>query len=46
VLLDGISHILRRQPTPTVRTYRRDARTPIDERIVPLISEWIALLTA
>lgn len=41
VLLDGVSHILRRQSTATLRTYRRDARAPIDERIVPLISEWI-----
>ena len=44
VLLDGLSHILRRQSTATLRTYRRDAREPIDERIVPLISEWIEQL--
>ncbi len=43
-LLDGVSHILRRQPTATLRTYRKDARRPIDERIVPLIAEWITTL--
>jgi alpha-beta hydrolase superfamily lysophospholipase len=42
--LDGVSHILRRQPTATIRTYRRDARLPIDERIVPLISAWVEQL--
>ena len=42
--LDGLSHILRRQPTATLRTYRKDARRPIDERIVPLIVQWIAQL--
>ncbi len=45
VLLDGLSHILRRQPTATLRTYRRDARLPIDERIVPLIAAWVEQLT-
>ncbi len=42
--LDGVSHILRRQPAATLRTYRKDAREPIDERIVPLISTWIGQL--
>ncbi len=45
LLLDGLSHILRRQPTATLRTYRRDARLPIDERIVPLIAAWVEQLT-
>ena len=40
-VLDGLSHILRRQPTATLRSYRKDARRPIDERIVPMISDWI-----
>lgn len=44
VMLDGVSHILRRQPTATLRTYRRDARSPIDERIVPLIAAFIEQL--
>ncbi|MFN4001539.1 alpha/beta hydrolase [Microcella sp.] len=42
VTLSGVSHILRTQPLPTVRTYRVDVRRPIDERIVPLIAQWIS----
>lgn len=38
--LDGVSHILRSQPRPTLRTYRADARRPIDERIVAIIAAW------
>lgn len=41
-MLEGVSHVLRRQPMATIRTYRKDARQPIDERIVPLIATWIA----
>ncbi|WAB83576.1 alpha/beta fold hydrolase [Microcella daejeonensis] len=40
VELEGVSHILRSQPRATLRTYRVDARRPIDERIVPLIAAW------
>lgn len=40
VELEGVSHILRTQPRATLRTYRVDARRPIDERIVPLIAAW------
>lgn len=43
-LLDGVSHILRPQAAATVRTYRKDARNPIDDRIVPLIDDWWARL--
>lgn len=45
VTLDGLSHILRQQPTATLRTYRRDARRPIDERLVPIIAAWIEQLS-
>ncbi|GAA1693515.1 alpha/beta hydrolase [Microcella alkalica] len=40
VALDGVSHILRAQSRPTLRTYRADARRPIDERVVALIAAW------
>ena len=44
VTLSGVNHILRTQAAPTLRTYRADARRPIDERIVPLIDQWIKAL--
>lgn len=40
-VLDGLSHILRRQVAPSLKEYRRDVRRPIDERIVPLIAAWL-----
>lgn len=40
VALDAVSHILRTQLRPTLRTYRADARRPIDERIVSIIAAW------
>ncbi len=46
VVLDGLSHILRRQPAPSLQAYRADLRRPVDERIVPLIVEWCGELTA
>lgn len=45
-VLDGLSHILRRQPAPSLKDYRTDARRPLDERIVPLIAAWITDLLA
>ncbi len=41
VTLSGVSHILRTQPSPTLRSYRADVRRPIDEHIVPLIAQWV-----
>lgn len=40
-VLDGLSHILRRQPAASLKDYRSDLRRPIDERIVPLIADWV-----
>lgn len=40
-VLDGLSHILRRQPRPSLQAYRTDLRRPIDERLVPLIADWV-----
>lgn len=40
IALEGVSHILRTQPRPTLRTYRADARRPIDERVVAIIAAW------
>ncbi len=45
-VLDGLSHILRRQPAPSLQAYRGDLRRPIDERIVPLIAGWLDRLPA
>lgn len=42
VTLSALSHILRPQAAPTLRSYRTDVRRPIDERIVPLIAEWVS----
>lgn len=44
VTLSALSHILRTQPSPTLRSYRADVRRPIDERIVPLIAQWMNTL--
>jgi alpha-beta hydrolase superfamily lysophospholipase len=44
VTLSSLSHILRSQAAPTLRSYRTDVRRPIDERIVPLIAQWIKTL--
>jgi alpha-beta hydrolase superfamily lysophospholipase len=41
VTLSALSHILRPQAAPTLRSYRADARQPIDGRLVPLIAEWV-----
>lgn len=46
VTLSSLSHILRTQQSPTLRTYRTDVRRPIDDRIVPLIAEWMNTLLA
>ena len=40
VAVPELSHILRRQERPTLRSYRRDVQHRIDERIVRLISAW------
>lgn len=40
-VLDGLSHILRRQPEPSIQAYRADMRRPIDERLVPLVADWL-----
>lgn len=45
-VLDGLSHILRRQPAPSLKDYRADVRRPLDERIVPLITAWVTDLLA
>lgn len=44
VTLSRLSHILRPQASPTLRTYRSDVLRPIDERIVPLIAQWMNTL--
>lgn len=45
-MLDGLSHILRRQPAPSLKGYRTDVQRPIDERLVPLIADGITEMLA
>lgn len=42
VELPEVSHILRTQERATLRSYRADVRRAIDERVVRLISAWVA----
>jgi uncharacterized protein len=42
VLIDDLSHILRRQPgTPTLRSYRRDVTRPVDPRLLGTVVGWL-----
>ena len=41
VLVEGLSHILRRQDTPSVRAYKKDVRRPIDPEVIDLIVAWV-----
>lgn len=45
-VLDGLSHILRRQSAPSLKGYRADMQRPIDERLVPLIADGITAILA
>ncbi|MEM9565935.1 MAG: alpha/beta fold hydrolase [Actinomycetota bacterium] len=42
-----VSHLLRNEPgPPTVRTYKKQARQPLDERLLALLVEWTAPASA
>jgi pimeloyl-ACP methyl ester carboxylesterase len=42
-----VNHILRTQPgTPTIRTYRKDATRPVDQRVLDLVTDWARRVTA
>ena len=42
-VVEDVSHLLRHEPGPaTVRTYKKQSRRPLDERIVQLLIDWVA----
>jgi len=42
VVVDDVSHILRSQSgAPTLRSYRKDVRRPVDQRLVQLVLRWL-----
>lgn len=42
-LVDDVTHLLRSEPGPaSVRTYKKQARRPIDPRVIELITVWVA----
>jgi len=42
VVVDDVSHILRTQSgEPTLRSYRKDVRHPVDPRVVQLLLRWL-----
>ncbi len=44
-VVDDVSHLLRHEPgPPSVRTYKRQARQPLDPRLVSLLVRWLAEL--
>lgn len=40
VLIDGLSHILRRQNMPSVRAYKKDVQRPVESDVVELLVDW------
>ncbi|WP_225753419.1 S9 family peptidase [Actinotalea sp. Marseille-Q4924] len=45
VLVDDVSHILRSRPgAPTLATYRKDARRPVDPRVLEAVTSWAGAL--
>jgi uncharacterized protein len=44
-VVDDVTHLLRSETgDATVRTYKRQARRPIDQRVTRLLTDWVALL--
>ncbi len=42
-LVDDVSHLLRAEPgAASVRTYKKQARRPLDERVTELLTTWVA----
>ncbi len=41
-LVDDVTHLLRAEPgAASVRTYKKQARRPIDERVIELLTTWV-----
>jgi pimeloyl-ACP methyl ester carboxylesterase len=46
-LVDDVSHLLRTEPgPPSLRTYKQQARRPLDERVTQLLTDWVAIHTS
>ena len=42
-VIDDLTHLLRSEPGPaTLRTYKKQARRPVDQRVLDLVVDWIA----
>lgn len=45
-VVDDVTHLLRSEAgPPSIRTYKKQARRPIDEGVVTLVTDWMAALT-
>lgn len=45
-LVKDVTHLLRKEPGPaSVRTYKKQARQPLDQRVIELLNEWVAIHT-
>jgi pimeloyl-ACP methyl ester carboxylesterase len=45
-LVDDVTHLLRTEPgTASVRTYKKQARQPLDERVTELLTDWMTTHT-
>lgn len=46
-VVDDVTHLLRSEPgVATVRTYKQQARRPIDQRVTRLLTDWVSAQTA
>lgn len=42
-VVDGVTHLLRDEPgPPSVRTYKKQVKRPLDRRVIDLVTNWIA----
>ncbi len=45
-LVDDVTHLLRTEPgAASVRTYKKQARQPLDERVTALLTDWVTIHT-
>jgi hypothetical protein len=45
-VVDGVTHLLRDEPgPPSVKTYKKQAKRPLDPRVLDLVISWIAATT-
>jgi len=43
-VVNEVTHLLRREPGPaSIRTYKKQARRPLDDRILQLIADWVVV---